>query len=256
MRITAAVIMRNEAVLIASKIAACATWADEIVVVDQHSEDGSKFIAEEVLRLLAIEHRVETMRGPGLGKSLSYAQAFEMATGDWVINTDVDETLVAPRGLKAALDKVPEACAAVATFRWHAVANGDAYFKVEEFDRKRCRFLRKPGAIVLELTTSHYGKWAHRVEPVAPECEEPRYDVPIEDAFLMEFKAPHEHYADQLFYAAIRGKNELRQCEEAFSRDELRVGRSLFEARHGQWSPRGRKKSSLFRRLRGVLGSD
>ena len=248
--------MRNEAVLIAPKIAACAAWADEIVVVDQHSEDGSKFIAEEALRLLAIEHRVETMRDPGLGKNISYAQVFDLATGDWVINTDVDEILVAPRGLRAALDKVPGDCAAVAVFRWHAVANGDAYFKVEDFERKRFRFLRKPGAIVLVATTSNYGKMAHRVEPVAPECEEPRYDVPIEDAFLMEFKAPHQHYADQLFYAAIGGKNEVKECEQAFSRDELRLGRGLFEANHGQWSPRGQKKGSLFARLRGLLGSD
>jgi hypothetical protein len=144
----------------------------------------------------------------------------------------------------------------VATFRWHAVANGDAYFKVEDFERKRCRFLRKPGAIVLEPKTSDYGKLVHQVEPVAPECEEPRYDVPIEDAFLMEFKAPHQHYADQLFYAAIGGKNEVEKCEQAFSRGELRVGRSLFEAGHGQRSPRGREKGSLFTRLRGVLRSD
>ena len=47
MRITATIIMRNEAVLIASKIAACCTWADEVVVVDQRSEDGSAFIAKE-----------------------------------------------------------------------------------------------------------------------------------------------------------------------------------------------------------------
>jgi glycosyltransferase involved in cell wall biosynthesis len=235
MRITAAVIMRNEAVLIASKLALCASWADEIVVIDQRSEDESVFIAREALRLLAIEHAIEPMRGDVLGKALSYPQAFDLATGDWVVYTDVDEILVA-RGLAAALARVPAECCAPGVRRWHGIVNRDDYFKVEELDHKRFRFLRKPGARVLRLDTDRYV--AHQSEPVESASEHPRYDLPVEDAFLMEFKAPYQHYADQLFYDAIGSRNERRRCEQEFAASDLRIGRMLFEAAHAQNAPR------------------
>lgn len=136
MRITSAIIMPNEAVLIASRLAHCAAWADEIVVIDQHSEDGSPFIAAEPVRLLEVDHRIEPMKGDVLGKERSYPHAFDLAGGDWVVPTDVDEVLVAPRGLSAALAKVPAETCAPGVQRWHGIVNGPRYFKVEAFDRK------------------------------------------------------------------------------------------------------------------------
>jgi glycosyltransferase involved in cell wall biosynthesis len=240
MRITAAVIMRNEAVLIASKLALCASWADEIVVIDQRSEDGSVFIAREALRLLAIDHAVEPMRGDVLGKEFSYPHAFELATGDWVVYTDVDEVLVAPAGVATALSRVPAACCAPGVRRWHGIVNGDDYFKVEKLDHKRFRFLRRPGARVFRPDTHLYKDVAHKREPIEPEAEHPRYDLPVEDAFLMEFKAPYQHYADQLFYRAVGSLNDSRRCEQEFAEKDLRLGRMLFEAAHEENVPRRR----------------
>jgi len=234
------VIMRNEAVLIASKLALCASWADEIVVIDQRSEDESVFIAREALRLLAIEHAIEPMRGDVLGKEFSYPHAFELATGDWVVYTDVDEILVARRGLAAALSRVPAECCAPGVRRWHGIVNGDAYFKVEKHDHKRFRFLRKPGARVFRPDTDRYRDVLHKREPIEPEAERPRYDLPVEDVFLMEFKAPYQHYADQLFYHAVGSRNDRLRCEQEFAASDLRIGRMLFEAAHAQNAPRRR----------------
>lgn len=240
MRITAAVIMRNEAVLIASKLALCASWADEIIVIDQRSEDGSPFIAAEVLRLMQVDHQIEPMKGDVLGKEFSYPHAFDLATGDWVVYTDVDEVLVAPHGLVAALEKVPAGNCAPGVFRWHGIVNGPAYFKVEEFDHKRFRFLRKPGARVFRPDTDRYKDVLHKREPIEPEAEHPKYDIPVEDAFLMEFKAPYQHYADQLFYDAVGSLNDRKACEAAFQQRDLDLGRLLYEAAHSENKPRKR----------------
>jgi glycosyltransferase involved in cell wall biosynthesis len=239
-RITAVVIMRNEAVLIAAKLAACSVWADEIVVIDQKSEDGSSFIAREALALIGDEHRVVPMRGDVLGKEFSFAQGFEAASGDWVVYTDVDEVLVAPQGFATALAAVPDACAAPGILRWHAIANGDAYFKVERFDEKRFRLLRKPGARVFEPETRRYKDLLHKREPVDPAALEPHYSIPREQAFLMEFKTPYQHYADQLFYEAVGSRNDRAACEERFGPGDLEIGRALFEGGHAEHRPRTR----------------
>lgn len=240
MRITAAIIMRNEAVLIASKIAACASWADQIVVVDQRSEDGSLFTAKEVLRLLEIDHQVFTMRSEVLGKEFSYAEAFEAADGDWVVYTDVDEILVCRGGLREALAEVPAACNAPGIVRWHAIVQGDQYFKVEKFDLKRFRILRKPGAVVFDAKTKRYKDLLHKHEPVEPEAELPRYDFAQKTAFLMEFKAPYQHFADQLFYEAVGSKNDRKACEAAFSKRDQMLGRTMYELGHLEHAPRRR----------------
>ncbi len=240
MRITATIIMRNEAVLIASKIAACSTWADEIVVVDQRSEDGSAFIAKETLRLIGIDHKVETMRGDVLGKEFSYAQVYEAATGDWVVYTDVDEILVCPSGLKNVLGEVPEDCIAPGTFRWHGIVNGDAYFKVEEYDHKRFRLLRKPGVEVFDPDTKQYKDLLHKHEPVKRGTENPKFDIPKEKLFLIEMKAPYQHYADQLFYVAVGSRNDRKACEEQFSDKDLLLGKTLYELGHQENAPRKR----------------
>ncbi len=237
MRVTAVVIMRNEAVLIASKLAACATWADQIVCVDQRSEDGSLFTAREVLRLLEIEHEAFTTRSEVLGKEFSYLEGFEAATGDWVVYTDVDEILVARGGFKKVLETVPPECNGPTIVRWHAIVHGDDYFKVEKFDVKRFRILRKPGAEVFDAKTKRYKDLLHKHEPVTPESELPRFDIPQKQAFLMEFKAPHQHFADQLFYEAVGSRNDRKACEEAFSSRELALGRAMYELGHQENAP-------------------
>ncbi len=178
------------------------------------------------------------MKGDVLGREYSYSHAFELASGQWVVYTDVDEVLVAPNGLRAALEKVPDATHAPGIHRWHAIVNGDTYFKVEEFDQKRFRLLRKPGAKVSLPASDRYRNVLHKREPVEPDAEDPRYDIPVADAFLMEFKAPYQHYADQLFYDAVGSRNDRKSCEAEFSKPDLAAGQALFEAGHAEHAPR------------------
>ena len=237
MAITAALIMRNEAPLIAAKIAACTAWADQIVIIDQHSEDGSLMIAREVLRLLEVPGTAGLMEGEILGKEFSFAQAFEAAHGDWVVFTDIDEVLVTRRPLSDILEDVPSACAAPRILRWHAVASGERFLKTEPFEDKRFRILRKPGASVFRPRTRHYRDLLHKQEPVEKRAEDPRHTLPRKDAFLMEFKASYQHVADQLFYQAVGSRNDLQDCVESLPESAIRLGRALFEAGHTKHSP-------------------
>ncbi len=237
MRIAAALIMRNEAPLIAAKIAACTDWADQLVIIDQHSEDGSLAIAQEVLRLLDFPGRASRMEGEVLGKEFSFAQAFEAAQAEWVVFTDIDEVLVTKRPLSDILSEVTPSCGAPRILRWHAVASGRGFFKTERFEEKRFRILRKPGANVFRPRTRYYRDLLHKQEPVEKKAEQPRYTISREDAFLMEFKASHQHIADQLFYEAVGSRNDLQACIESLPETDIRLGRALFEAGHLKHSP-------------------
>ena len=138
------------------------------------------------------------------------------------------------------MSKVPAENCAPGVFRWHGIANGPRYFKVEEFDHKRFRFLRKPGARVFRPDTDRYKDVLHKREPIEPEAEHPKYDLPVEDAFLMEFKAPYQHYADQLFYEAVGSLNDKQACEAEFAERDLALGRLLYQAAHTENKPRKR----------------
>ena len=77
------VITKNEAGAIARCLGSVA-WADEIIVLDSHSDDGTADIAR------GLKARVETTvdwRGFGPHKN----RALGLATGDWVLSLDADE---------------------------------------------------------------------------------------------------------------------------------------------------------------------
>jgi glycosyltransferase involved in cell wall biosynthesis len=85
--VSATIITLNEASHLADAIASVA-WADEIVVVDSGSTDGTIDIA----RRLAT--RVESRDWPGYAAQKNYAAA--IARHDWVLSLDADERVSTP----------------------------------------------------------------------------------------------------------------------------------------------------------------
>jgi glycosyltransferase involved in cell wall biosynthesis len=85
--ISVAIITLNEATHLADAIASVA-WADEIVVVDSGSTDGTLDIA----RRLAT--RVERREWPGYAAQKNYAAS--IARHDWVLSLDADERVSEP----------------------------------------------------------------------------------------------------------------------------------------------------------------
>lgn len=71
-------------------------WADDIVVIDSGSEDGTVAIAKEYT------NNVWVMDWQGYG--VQKQRALEKATGDWVLNLDADESLTEP--LKEEIQRV------------------------------------------------------------------------------------------------------------------------------------------------------
>jgi glycosyltransferase involved in cell wall biosynthesis len=81
-KLTVTVITYNEASHIADALASVA-WADEIIVVDSHSTDGTASIAK------GRATRVEVRDWPGYSAQKNYAA--DLASNDWVLSLDADE---------------------------------------------------------------------------------------------------------------------------------------------------------------------
>src|SRR5437868_3482373 len=76
----------------AKRIRAClesVAWADEIIVVDMHSEDGTMAIAREYT------DKVFSFERTGYCEPARKFAA-EKTTGDWILNIDADEIITAP----------------------------------------------------------------------------------------------------------------------------------------------------------------
>ena len=84
MKLTVTVITRNESAHIAAALQSVA-WADEILVVDSGSTDGTVAIARQHAT------RVEVRDWPGYGAQKNYAA--ELASHDWILSLDADECL-------------------------------------------------------------------------------------------------------------------------------------------------------------------
>jgi len=80
--VSVTVITRNEATDLADALASVA-WADEIVVVDSQSTDGTVDIARR------FTHRVEVRAWPGYIAQKNYAAS--LAAHDWIFSLDADE---------------------------------------------------------------------------------------------------------------------------------------------------------------------
>ncbi|HMT09574.1 MAG TPA: glycosyltransferase family 2 protein, partial [Pyrinomonadaceae bacterium] len=84
MGISAVIITFNEA----EKIGDCirsVSWADEVVVVDSHSSDDTRQIAE------SLGARVIERDWPGFGEQKQFAT--DSALNDWVFSIDADEVV-------------------------------------------------------------------------------------------------------------------------------------------------------------------
>jgi glycosyltransferase involved in cell wall biosynthesis len=82
--ISVTIITRNEAARLPAALASVA-WADEIVVVDSGSTDGTQDIARRA------SARLEVREWPGYAAQKNYAAA--LARHDWVFSLDADERL-------------------------------------------------------------------------------------------------------------------------------------------------------------------
>ncbi len=98
-RLSVAIITRNEAHNLRACLASVA-FADEIVVVDHGSEDGTPTLARELGARV-----IETADWPGFGAQKD--RALDACTGDWILVLDADERVdTALRGqIEAALAK-------------------------------------------------------------------------------------------------------------------------------------------------------
>lgn len=91
MRLSVVLITKNESARIGACLASVA-FADEIIVLDQDSRDGTPEIARQ---MGAQVHSVSDW--PGFGRQKNRALA--LATGDWVLSLDADERV--PEALQA-----------------------------------------------------------------------------------------------------------------------------------------------------------
>lgn len=84
-RLSAVIIARNEEANLPACLASLAGLADEIVVVDSESSDGTAMLAR------AAGARVATQRFDGFGAAKQ--RALDMATGTWALSIDADEVV-------------------------------------------------------------------------------------------------------------------------------------------------------------------
>jgi glycosyltransferase involved in cell wall biosynthesis len=83
-KLTVTVITHNEAAHISAALQSIA-WADEIIVVDSHSTDGTVALARQ------LASRVVVRDWPGYGEQKNYAAS--IATHDWILSIDADERI-------------------------------------------------------------------------------------------------------------------------------------------------------------------
>jgi len=80
--ITVVIPTLNEVVTIAQVIRGCRPYADEIIVVDGHSQDGTREIAEDLADHVILDH--------GEGKGDALRLSLQMVTGDLIVFIDAD----------------------------------------------------------------------------------------------------------------------------------------------------------------------
>lgn len=97
MKISVCMIVRNEVAILAKAIESTKGLADEVIVVDTGSTDGTI----ELARYLGC---VVSTDGDRMHKGQSRNQAIEAASGDWVVILDADEKIADPVGLRVYLE--------------------------------------------------------------------------------------------------------------------------------------------------------
>ncbi len=138
-KLAVTVIARDEAAHIAACLASVA-WADEVVVVDSGSTDGTPDLAR------AAGARVVVRDWPGYGAQKNAAAA--LASFDWILSVDADERV--PPGLADEIRSVLSTAPPQAGFRiprvtWHLgrwIRTTDWYpdYQLRLYDRRRARW--------------------------------------------------------------------------------------------------------------------
>jgi glycosyltransferase involved in cell wall biosynthesis len=95
-KLSISIITLNEAHNIEYCLQSVAGWADEIVIVDSGSDDGTVEIAEE------LGAKVYKRDWPGYG--IQKNRAIELTNGEWILSIDADERV--PGELKEEIDKI------------------------------------------------------------------------------------------------------------------------------------------------------
>lgn len=133
------IIAKNEAASIGACLASAAGLADEIVVLDSGSADGTQAICEEA------GARVVATDWPGFGEQKR--RAVEAAKNDWVLSLDADERLTPELAAAIRLVLVQPACAAYRfprrnRFLGRYLRHGEGYpdLSLRLFDRRRAQW--------------------------------------------------------------------------------------------------------------------
>lgn len=205
--------IRNEARNLRRFLSCASIWADAIVLLDQHSEDDSKRIAEQFPKVVWRENRSIDYDEESRQLQL-IAAARELGPSAVMIALDADEVLTANclqskewltiRQLLPGAVFFIQRINFLAGFERAWLDNEGGYFPVGFVD---------DGSM-------HRGKaiHSHRV-PVAADCEK---------VFLGEIKCLHYQYAD---WAAMRSKHRWYQCWEVINRP-ARSATEIFRQYH------------------------
>jgi len=101
MKVSVCMIVRNEEAFLAQALASTRGLADEIVIVDTGSTDGTVALAE------ALGARV-LLGGDWLHNAASRNLGLDAATGDWLVILDADETIADPVAVRAYLEQTTQ----------------------------------------------------------------------------------------------------------------------------------------------------
>jgi len=156
------VICKNEADRIAACLDQVSGWADEIVVVDSGSNDGTL----DIVRTYTDQVWELDWHGYGRQKQL----ALERASGDWVLSIDADERVTAE--LRREIDAWLSRPSGLAGFRiaWVSEVFGKPVFFGAD-GRYHCRLFRRIGARFNDADVHEDVELIGRVVPLgAPVC--------------------------------------------------------------------------------------
>lgn len=152
MRVSVCMIVRNEEEILARAIESTRGLADEIVILDTGSTDGTI----ELARALGV---VVLTGGDRMHKAESRNRAIDTASGDWIVILDADEQIADPLGFRSFLEETT----AQAVFIRLTYMDGDR--PTLSFSQHRAwragAFLYKYRAHEVPIPTGGWGEIAH-----------------------------------------------------------------------------------------------
>lgn len=159
--ISVCIIARNEREILANAVKSTVGLADEVILVDTGSTDGTVELAKSLGCVLAGS-------ADRMHKANARNQAIEAAEGDWVVVLDADERIADPTGLREHLENTD----AQAVYVRLAFVDGNGNFTLS-YQQMRCwrkdSFRYKYRAHEVPIPTDGWGKiehtefvWEHR----------------------------------------------------------------------------------------------